>query len=55
MNESWQMKTSGVTPKKQQPLQENEQLSDIFLILDKMELLLQVVSTLDKNGNIEFY
>ena len=43
----------GDTPKKQQPLQENEQLSDIILILDKMELLLQAVSKLDKNGKYE--
>lgn len=32
---------------------ENEQISDIVLILDKMELLLQAVSKLDKNGNYE--
>ena len=44
----------GDTPKKQQqPFQENEQLSDIILILDKMELLLQAVSKLDKNGKHE--
>ena len=29
---------------------ENEQMSDIVLILDKMELLLQAVSKLDKDG-----
>ena len=31
---------------------ENEQMSDIVLILDKMELLLQAVSKLDKDGNL---
>ncbi len=41
----------GDTPK--QPVQENEQLSDIILILDKMELLIQAVSKLDKDGNHE--
>ncbi len=39
------------TPKP--PVQENEQLSDIILILDKMELLIQAVSKLDKDGNHE--
>ena len=29
---------------------ENEQMSDIILILDKMELLLQAISDIDKNG-----
>ena len=32
---------------------ENEQMSDIVLILDKMELLLQAVSKLDKDGRYE--
>ena len=32
---------------------ENEQMSDIILILDKMELLLQAVSKLDKDGRHE--
>lgn len=41
----------GDTPK--QPIRENEQLSDIILILDKMELLLQAVSKLDKDGKYE--
>ncbi|MFR3216416.1 MAG: DUF3945 domain-containing protein [Dysgonomonas mossii] len=41
------------TPKKQNPIQENEQLSDIILILDKMELLIQAVSKLDKDGKHE--
>lgn len=29
---------------------ENEQMSDIILILDKMELILQAVSQIDKDG-----
>lgn len=29
---------------------ENAQLSDIVFILDKMELLLQAISDIDKNG-----
>ena len=29
---------------------ENDQLSDIVFILDKMELLLQAISEIDKNG-----
>jgi hypothetical protein len=41
----------GDTPK--QPIRENEQLSDIILILDKMELLLQAVSKLGKDGKYE--
>jgi len=41
------------TSKKQNPIQENEQLSDIILILDKMELLIQAVSKLDKDGKHE--
>lgn len=32
---------------------ENEQMSDIVLILDKMKLLLQAVSKLDKDGRYE--
>ena len=32
---------------------ENEQMGDIVLILDKMELLLQAVSKLDKDGRYE--
>lgn len=44
----------GDTPKNNQPpIVENEQLSDIILILDKMELLIQAVSKLDKNGKHE--
>lgn len=30
---------------------ENAQLSDIVFILDKMELLLQAISDIDKNGS----
>jgi hypothetical protein len=41
----------GDTPK--QPIRENEQLSDIILILDKMELLLLAVSKLGKDGKYE--
>lgn len=41
----------GDTPK--QPVQENEQLSDIILILDKMELLLQAVSKIGQDGKHE--
>ena len=37
------------TPK----ITENEQMSDIVFILDKMELILQAVSKLDKNGRHE--
>ena len=40
----------GDTPKQSPPVVENEQFSDIILILDKMELLLQAVTKLDKNG-----
>lgn len=44
----------GDTPRNNQPpIVENEQLSDIILILDKMELLIQAVSKLDKNGKHE--
>lgn len=43
----------GDTPQKQPAVQENEQLSDIILILDKMELLIQAVSKLDKDGKHE--
>lgn len=32
---------------------ENEQMGDIVLVLDKMELLLQAVSKLDKDGRYE--
>ena len=39
------------TPKKQQDqIRENEQMSDIILILDKMELLIQAVSEINKDG-----
>lgn len=41
----------GDTPKQSPPVVENEQFSDIILILDKMELLLQAVTKLDKNGS----
>ena len=37
------------TPK----ITENEQMSDIVFILDKMELILQAVSKLDKDGRHE--
>ncbi len=40
------------TPQKP-PFKENEQLSDIILILDKMELMIQAVSKLDKDGKHE--
>ena len=43
----------GDTPKQTPPVIENEQFSDIILILDKMELLLQAVTKLDKNGRYE--
>lgn len=43
----------GDTPKQSPPVVENEQFSDIILILDKMELLLQAVTKLDKNGRYE--
>ena len=43
----------GDTPKQSPPVVENEQFSDIILILDKMELLLQAVTKLDKNGRDE--
>ena len=33
---------------------ENAQLSDIVFILDKMELLLQAISDIDKNGTRRF-
>ena len=36
-------------PKKPQ-VTENPQMSDIVLVLDKMELLLQAVSDINKNG-----
>lgn len=39
------------TPSK--PVTENEQLSDIVFILDKMELILRAVSKLDRNGRYE--
>lgn len=42
----------GDTQQKTPPI-ENEQLSDIILILDKMELLIQAVSKLDKDGKHE--
>lgn len=32
---------------------ENAQLSDIVFILDKMELLLQAISDIDKNGQVQ--
>lgn len=41
------------TTKNQPPIQENEQLSDIILILDKMELLIQAVSKIGKDGKHE--
>ncbi len=47
----WQRKREGRTLKPQ--VTENEQMSDIVLILDKMELLLQAVSKLDKDGRYE--
>lgn len=41
----------GDTPQKElDPLSPNDQMSDILLILDKMELLLQAVSEISKNG-----
>lgn len=48
----------GDTPKtspqnNQPPILENEQLSDIILILDKVELLIQAVSKLGKDGKHE--
>lgn len=43
----------GDTPQPTSPVIENEQISDIILILDKMELLLQAVTKLDKNGKYE--
>ncbi len=43
----------GDTPQNKQPVQENEQMSDIILILDKMELLIRAVSKLDKDGTHE--
>lgn len=43
----------GDTPQNKQPVQENEQLSDIILILDKMELLIQAVSKLGQDGKHE--
>lgn len=47
-------KIRGDTPPQTLPnVTENDQLSDIVLILDKMELLLQAVSKLDKNGRYE--
>jgi hypothetical protein len=42
----------GDTPPKQ-PFQENEQLSDVILILDKMELMIQAVSKIGKDGKCE--
>ena len=42
----------GDTPQKP-PIQENEQLSDIILILDKMELMIQAVSKIGKDGKYE--
>lgn len=42
----------GDTQQKTPPI-ENEQLSDIILILDKMELLIQAVSKLGKDGKHE--
>ena len=41
-------KWKGRSPKPQ--VAENEQMSDIILILDKMELILQAVSQIDKDG-----
>lgn len=35
------------------PIKENEQLSDIILILDKMELMIQAVSKIGKDGKYE--
>ncbi|NDV81555.1 DUF3945 domain-containing protein [Bacteroides sp. 51] len=35
------------------PIQENEQFSDIILILDKMELMIQAVSKIGKDGKYE--
>lgn len=43
----------GDTSKNKQSFQENEQISDIILILDKMELLIRAVSKLDKDGKYE--
>ncbi len=40
----------GDTPKQSPPVVENEQFSDIILILDIMELLLQAVTKLNKKG-----
>ena len=45
----WQRKVYGTTPPKPQ-VAENEQMSDIVFILDKMELLLQAVSKIEKDG-----
>jgi hypothetical protein len=42
----------GDTPQKP-PIRENEQLSDIILILDKMELMIQAVSKIGKDGKHE--
>ncbi|MDR1221815.1 MAG: DUF3945 domain-containing protein [Tannerella sp.] len=42
----------GDTPPKQ-PIRENEQLSDIILILDKMELMIQAISKIGKDGTYE--
>ncbi|KAB4253882.1 DUF3945 domain-containing protein [Bacteroides uniformis] len=46
-------KIRGDTPPQAPNVTENEQMSDIVLILDKMELLLQAVSKLDKDGRHE--
>jgi len=42
------------SPERQKkPVKENDQMSDIILILDKMELMIRAVSKLDKNGKYE--
>ena len=46
-------KHQGRHPEAKPSGRENEQFSDIILILDKMELLLQAVTKLDKNGRYE--
>lgn len=47
-------KTARAEPESHTPqITENEQMSDIVFILDKMELILQAVSKLDRNGRHE--
>lgn len=47
-------KTARAEPESPTPqITENEQMSDIVFILDKMELILQAVSKLDRNGRHE--